>query len=804
MNNKEKVAFTNINKYPQFSVIVRKLSLQHQLNNYEKELLLSYALLFIRHYEKDRRYKSYIEFAYFVILKYSITYRDYQPLFDISINKGYYPISRALMNDENFSKKITDIITDSYLNKFSKNGYVETYAQYQCRKQLLGKNKKEVAFIAPTSYGKSNIIVDIIRKRSTNCKRICIIVPTKSLLMQTYRMVKKAELNKRVLTHDEMYSSDENFISIFTQERALRLFEKNEVDFDLLFIDEAHNLLEGDSRGILLSRLVKECRRRNEKIEIVYLSPLLENVNNLLVSDEQQIFESRINSSIKEPEIFELGNDGKISLYNRFIGEFYDVGQENDLFNYIKRKSKDKNFVYLRRPVIIEEFSNIFSKHLPDIDSKAITDMVTILEKYIHEEFYVIELLKKGIVYIHGKLPDLLKEYLESKFKLLPELKYIIANTVILEGMNLPIDCLFILNVNKLTGKDLTNLIGRVNRLNSIFRQDGNDIEKLLPPVHFVNSDEYNRSGGNMKNKIKLLRSRIFHDEIKNPLLTNFDINKRPRDKEKNEQLLKKEEFLSRSNVNDLDKMKQYILEKGIDSFYVDYNLLTNDLHYKINALDRENEYWKGMPILDKIHFLFFHDTKNISDIEISRLDNVEARNFYEAHIKNIHHLSLKENIQKMFKYLKVKQRQENPLFFVGESYGEVNKEGKLFGRRLYVNLRSSRMSDKKLLNICIIKLKLEDSFISFKLNKFIVFLYDYGLISEKEYHKYIYGTTDVNKIALTKLGLGCSLLTRLDNDGQLKNLLFDSNRNVITNKDFENYVETIDDFYRFEIERIL
>jgi hypothetical protein len=38
-----------------------------------------------------------------------------------------------------------------------------------------------------------------------------------------------------------------------------------------------------------------------------------------------------------------------------------------------------------------------------------------------------------GLVYLHGQLPDIIKEYIEYKFKKVKELKYIIANTVILE-----------------------------------------------------------------------------------------------------------------------------------------------------------------------------------------------------------------------------------------------------------------------------------------------------------------------------------------------------------------------------------
>ncbi len=102
------------------------------------------------------------------------------------------------------------------------------------------------------------------------------------------------------------------------------------------------------------------------------------------------------------------------------------------------------------------------------------------------------------------------------------ELKYVIANIVILEEVNLPITSLFILNTWALQGKELTNLIGRVNRFNNIFVENINRLNLLMPQIHFVTYSKYN--SGDMRNKIKQLRSKVFKDEINNPILCNYDI----------------------------------------------------------------------------------------------------------------------------------------------------------------------------------------------------------------------------------------------------------------------------------------
>ena len=124
--------------------------------------------------------------------------------------------------------------------------------------------------------------------------------------MQTYRAVRNAKFNVKILIHDEMYDGEETFIAVFTQERALRLLDKMVgVSFDTLYIDEAHRVLERDSRAILLLRLIKQNRIRNKDTKVIYLSPLITNTSNLKFEESQKIFEQKIKFNIKEPEYFE-------------------------------------------------------------------------------------------------------------------------------------------------------------------------------------------------------------------------------------------------------------------------------------------------------------------------------------------------------------------------------------------------------------------------------------------------------------------------------------------------------------------
>ena len=108
------------------------------------------------------------------------------------------------------------------------------------------------------------------------------------------------------------------------------------------------------------------------------------------------------------------------------------------------------------------------------------------------------------------------------------------------------------------------------------------------------------------------------------------------------------------------------------------------------------------------------------------------------------------------------------------------------------------------MVNIAIVKLKLEEDFVGFKLHKFFQLMFDYELLSIDEYHNIIYGTTDSKKLSLVKMGLTINVINRLEEDGQLENISIDINNNLYANARFEAYKQGVDDFYRFELNKFL
>ncbi|WP_333593875.1 hypothetical protein, partial [Anaerospora hongkongensis] len=207
----------------------------------------------------------------------------------------------------------------------------------------------------------------------------------------------------------------------------------------------------------------------------------------------------------------------------------------------------------------------------------------------------------------------------------------------------------------------------------------------------------------------------------------------------------------------------------------------------------------------DKIYYLFIEGLiEFIIDKEVYRLNALEARNYYKMHIENTKRNSLKQNIIEMFKYFKHRIITGIPHFYIGDTYGEISSvyEFNFSAQNVYIDL--SKKNDAELINLAIVKLKMEDDFIAYKINKFIITMHDWGIVSDKEYNLFVYGTSDNEKIRLIKMGLTLNLISRLEIDNQLTNIYLDSMNNLKANSTFEVYKNSLNDFVKFEVNRLL
>ncbi|ENN6005506.1 DEAD/DEAH box helicase [Acinetobacter baumannii] len=813
---------TSLKNVHEFNNIIEKMTLNQKISEEEVVYILACAIIFLKEYNNDKRKIQHLNFGYFILLKVALNNNYYEPLMDLSLNIGLYPIVRYIVENKLIDNlSIKDIILDANIEKFKKGNIVETYKQKKYREELLNSRSSERSYIAPTSFGKSSFIVEMIKKEKD--RKVAIIVPTKSLLLQTYKAMKYNFPKRKIIFHDEMYNNDGNFIAVLTQERLLRLLNKfKDLSFDNLIIDEAHNLLNKEQRSVLLIRAIRRNKFRYPEAKILYLSPLIENSENLKYDSNQNIFERKISFNFKEPDISEYKLNGNVYKYNRFLDEFYLSEKNEDYLNYLLSKSKNKNFVFLVQPKKIENLAQLISERIEEVnDNRELFELSETISKNIHEDFYCVEYIKKGVIYLHGVLPDLIKEYLEHKFSKLSCIRYLVANRVILEGVNLPIDNLYILNTWGLNTKDLINLIGRVNRLNEIFNNKNGSLRKLNPEIHFINNEVFGQKNGNMSNKIQWLRSGLFADEVKNPVLLNcIESTSQELNSSNNEYFFdnsnllidrtkEKEDFLI-LNENDPEvRLRHVLYESGLDSEYEDFDLAYSVLAYRIDKI-QNNINWLNADIIDKIYLFFIKDLESkLTNKELSRLKNVKARKFYRMFIERLHTLHLKDHIKVMLKYFySIREDIDDKIFYVGRAYGEIEhpqeiyKTKKKYSTKNYIDL--STKNHKELVNIALIKIKIESDFVSFSLNKFVNVLYELSLITQPEYNKFMYGNENRKFIEFVQLGLSSSLINFLIRENQIDNIFIDENGYLNYHNEFINFLHKQDDLVQFELSKFI
>ena len=195
--------------------------------------------------------------GYRIIVNYCNNSGNYRPLYEIANAYGLYPVSKFIEDHyipEN-AKNFYSAWNDASVEQYHHESVYQTEEQKELGEFFTRGKIDNISIVAPTSYGKSELILEAIKQFSTG--KICIITSTKALLMQMKKRIVASGIfpKKKIIVHPEMYNSrDDNCVAVLTQERFQRLLKKDsQLAFDCVIIDEAHELLEDSSRSVILA-----------------------------------------------------------------------------------------------------------------------------------------------------------------------------------------------------------------------------------------------------------------------------------------------------------------------------------------------------------------------------------------------------------------------------------------------------------------------------------------------------------------------------------------------------------------------
>ncbi|MCB2356412.1 DEAD/DEAH box helicase [Clostridium estertheticum] len=776
-----------------FKELYIKLLTEMQCTNFEYEKILSLAIIFINSSKEEIS-----RLGYRILVFYGNQTGDFKPLYVIALNSGLIPIVKFIEKMEKYQSKFTD----SFFNVFS-SSFGETYRnsniyfsnQQQQLFSFFEEMKDEtVSIVAPTSYGKSELIISSLKTRKTG--NVCILVPTKSLLAQTKKRVMEAKINNilKIITHPEMFlDEDKNIVAILTQERLLRLLRKKaNLSFDLVFVDEAHNLLNNDDRNILLASVLAILEKRNCDVVFKFLTPFLKDSSNLRTSYTNftpKVFNITEYIKTERLYIYDFRNERKLKLYDQFLNDFFFIKTKIflDDIDFINEMKSKKNIIYLNKPSDIENFSLKLTERISTNYSEKLDKACIELSKYLHEDYSLINCIKKGIIYHHGSVPDNVRIYIEHLYSTLDDVRFVVTSSTLLEGVNLPAEKLFLLDNKKgngnLSPSQFKNLIGRVCRFSEVFSKSNGSLKKLEPSIYLVAS-EYYSTNANLDSFItKCMKvDKNIEDSPKNILLENVVITEKNRDERE-----KAEEFIENYEKGTIDNYNKRYAETEIGKAcfvnnVIEIDIIENEISMQEiidsyrNIGIKLNDSESVFQIMSETFFPFI--TENDKFENLKRLNSLATQHFYQMFLNwRIKNASYREMINSFLKYWEqLIIEEKETLVYVGR-WGDEKRNG---FRDLWTDIKRKTKSQR--INLAIVRIKDEQDFLDNTLIKYIEVLNDLDFIEKDFYEKIKYGTSDEFKISLIKNGFSRGL-ANLIIDNYSSFIKFESKLNTVNIK---------------------
>lgn len=750
-----------------FASLYDRFIVGEKLSQKQYEILLAIAICFTNADDTNVQ-----QLGYRIVVEYCNQTNDYIPLYEIAVNKGLYPVSKFIEqhyiddSKRNFFTEWNDAFTEQYVS-----GEVCRSEQQNSLVHFFESKKDDtVSVIAPTSYGKSELILSAVKEYAG--KKICVLTSTKALLIQTKKRVQQISkgIFPKIVVHPEMYNpNDSSCLAVLTQERLLRIFKKDpQLSFDCIIVDEAHEMLEDDSRSRTLANVIIVAQKRNPEVAFKFLTPFLADSTNLKARYTTYDIEGfKVSEYIKTEKYFlyDLRNHTGLKLYDQFLNKYLPISDNRNLGfeeDVVKAYSAGKNIIYLNKPTDIEKFALALADVLPEVDSELIQTACDNISEYLQPQYNLLTCLRKGIIYHHGSVPDAIRIYIEDLYKKDDAVRYVITSSTLLSGVNLPAERMFILDNKRgrsnLSHDSFKNLVGRVCRFSEIFNDETGNLYRLEPQIYLV-FGKYCAQNANcesfLRNVAKVEQN--YKDAVDNVLLSEAKITA-----DNEEKLRQASEFIENyENGVVEDYQERYTntvsgkacIMNGITEFDVFAHEAT--IQQQVDVYQSESiKISDSNTLLETINDLFIQHLPDNGVESLKRLENKEARNFYsmmfEWRVKN---KSYAEMISLFVGYWhQLYKKDRNVMVYVGK-WGDIKRPGSNVAR--YTKFVGKNRT--QVVNLAIVRIKEEQDFIDNTLIKYVEVLHDLDLIEDRFYAQIKYGTDDEDAICLIKNGLSLS-----------------------------------------------
>lgn len=454
-----------------------------------------------------------------VAIKENLSQQDYKFLRFIASDIGvpqYYDLLCSKKNIDESELSLSDVLAvtqdatlcvseDVFLHRYQKEVF-DCFTEGAQNRYFLS---------APTSFGKTFIIYEIIKKMSYD--NVVLIFPTIALLGENYLklldMRRKNDFWSQYSIHtlsDEEILGQKN-LWIYTPERFMSFIDKHRAQqFDFIFIDEIYKI---DNQYLIDVETLGE-NERDISFRIALFDTCLRARDILLAGPYITFPDKNRNRSL---EYFLLDNSFRILNYNdiEIVNKSLLSVQEkksycfDDLVFTITSKEKRKKLltvlksvdeisgndeegtiVYCSRKIETELLAKYLVKNLKlsPSPSQDMADFVSHLATVFGDDWIIVQALRCGIGIHHGLVPKYIQREIISLFNN-GDISVLLSTTTITEGINTTAKNVIVMSDMKGTKAlkhfDAQNIAGRAGRFNShysgrIIAIDNNFMSMLL------------------------------------------------------------------------------------------------------------------------------------------------------------------------------------------------------------------------------------------------------------------------------------------------------------------------------------
>ncbi len=298
------------------------------------------------------------------------------------------------------------------------------------------QKEKFYSYSGPTSMGKTFVIRKFIINQIKNNykKNYVVVVPTKALISEItsdfiteLNSLLKEKNYKVINTYSETNENDKyNYVMIYTQERLLSHLINSSIKVNYVFIDEAHKLFYKDTRTMYFYKILDILRNQDNVPNIYFSAPLIKNPNEFLDllpeigTKSSSVFEF---TPVNQQKFMIDYNSKNIRIYNDLSSNFieleYDKIEKFDI-NYILNQLGEnrKNLVYCESKKEAINYALEYSKNRKPIEENEYLNKVKkYIKDEIHEDYWLIDMLSKGVAYHIGYIPNSIRKHIENLYK---------------------------------------------------------------------------------------------------------------------------------------------------------------------------------------------------------------------------------------------------------------------------------------------------------------------------------------------------------------------------------------------------